>query len=282
MPILQRIVIVINFTFLFNIILCAQHNPALQTTINYKLQIDTFDLSGYDIEMHIQNAPKKFHLAMATHHEYDDRYWRFVENFKVESAKNNFIREDSALWGVTVLEKDVIIKYRVHLPPFTGSQRPVWRPFLSLSGGLIGDMHSFMYLVEKPEASSFITFQLPKDWQIATGLEPTKDPKIFYALNAKTLLDCSVLVGKFKSWHFSVNNIPHTIVYWPLPNAKPFDTDLLAENIKKIVEQTVKLFDTIPYKHYTFLLQDGAYGALEHSNSVPIGIPSATFERDIT
>ncbi|MEO5783624.1 MAG: PDZ domain-containing protein, partial [Ginsengibacter sp.] len=33
---------------------------------------------------------------------------------------------------------------------------------------------------------------------------------------------------------------------------------------------------------YTFLLQDGAYGALEHSNSVPIGIPSATFERDIT
>lgn len=252
-------------------------------TISYVLKVDTVDLSGYDVEMHISNAPKTFHLAMATHHEYDDRYWRFIENFRIESAeKFNFIREDSALWRITSSGKDVTIKYRIHLPAFTGNQRPVWRPFLSSTGGLVGDMHSFMYMVEQPKVSSYITFQIPQDWNIATGLSSTNDTKIFYASSAKVLMDCPVLVGKFKSWNFSVKDVLHKIVYWLLPNAISFDTSLLVKNVKKIVQQTVKVFDTIPYKNYVFLFQDGAYGALEHSSSVTIGLPTATFQRDIT
>ncbi|MGI8581823.1 MAG: hypothetical protein ACR2KX_06500 [Chitinophagaceae bacterium] len=94
-------------------------------------------------------------------------------------------------------------------------------------------------------------------------------------------MDCPVLVGKFLSWNFLVKEVPHKIIYWQLPNATLFDTALLVNNVKKIVKEAVKLFDTIPYKNYTFLFQDGAYGALEHSTSVTIGLPSATYERDI-
>lgn len=263
-------------------ILCSITTSAQKTIINYVLIIDTSDLSGYDVEMHIQNAPKIFHLAMATHHEYDDRYWRFIENFNTQSSQQiNFVREDSALWKITYSGKDAAIKYRIHLPGSNISQRPAWLPFLSSTGGLVGSMHSFMYLVEQPNISCNVTFQLPQGWQIATGLQSTNNDKTFYTANAKELLDCPAMVGKFQSWNFLVRGVPHKIVYWWLPNATMFDTSLLVNNIKKIVPQVVKLFDTIPYKNYVFLLQDGAYAALEHSNSVTIGLPGATFERDI-
>lgn len=250
--------------------------------INYLLRVDTSDLSGYDIEMHIRNAPKTFHVAMATHHEYDDGYWKFVENFRLQNQTpaNNFIREDSALWRILVSNNTAIIKYRIHLPAYFQKQRPAWKPFLSSTGGLVGDMHSFMYVVEQPNTPSHITFKIPESWEIATGLRSTKNSKIFYAQNAQTLLDCPALIGKFESWKFTVRQIPHTIVYWPLPGAAQFNKLILVNNIKKITLQTIKLFDTIPYTDYTFLLQDGAYAALEHTNSVTIGIPAETFYRD--
>ncbi|MDQ6756441.1 MAG: hypothetical protein M3004_05855, partial [Bacteroidota bacterium] len=125
-----------------------------------------------------------------------------------------------------------------------------------------------------------VTFRLPKNWQIATGLEPTNNQNKFFVADVKTLLDCPVLIGKFKTWNFDVNNIPHKIVYWSLPNATEFDKSILLNRIKKIVHEAKSLFKTFPYKHYTFLLQDGAYAALEHSNSVTIGVPSNTFYRD--
>ncbi len=254
-----------------------------QAVIGYTLKVDTNNLSGFDVEMQIKKAPKTFHLAMATHKEYDDRYWRYVENFRAESkGKISFIRKDSALWQINSSGKNISIKYRIHLPELTGTVRPVWRSFLSQTGGLVGDMHSFMYLVEQLHTPSHITFILPESWNIATGLQATNDPKIFYAPNAKALMDCPVLVGKFLSWNFLVKEVPHKIVYWQLPNATLFDTALLVNNVKKIVKEAAKLFDTIPYKKYTFLFQDGAYGALEHSTSVTIGLPSETFERDIT
>ncbi|MEP6927561.1 MAG: hypothetical protein ABI834_07990, partial [Ginsengibacter sp.] len=281
-----RITIQIRLLFIFSFAIVSSLHIAAQkiiskTNINYILRVDTSDRSGYDVEIHISDAPKIFHLAMATHNEYDDRYWRYVENFRVHpEGKNNYVREDSALWKIISAVKNVVIKYRIHLPASNEIQRPVWKPFLSLTGGMVGDIHSFMYLTELPQTPSHITFQLPAGWQIATGLETTNKPNTFYAPNAKVLMDCPVLVGKFYTWNFSIKEVQHKIVYWPLSNATSFDTLLLVNNIKKIVQETVKLFDTIPYRNYTFLLQDGAYAALEHSSSVTIGLPSATFEKE--
>jgi len=36
----------------------------------YTLSIDTTDLTGYNITIHVYHAPSRFHLAMAAHHEY--------------------------------------------------------------------------------------------------------------------------------------------------------------------------------------------------------------------
>jgi hypothetical protein len=58
-----------------------------QPIINYALTVDSTDTSFFTVEMRIRNIPDTFHVAMVAHPEYDDQYWRYVENFKV-TTKN--------------------------------------------------------------------------------------------------------------------------------------------------------------------------------------------------
>jgi predicted metalloprotease with PDZ domain len=252
----------------------------LKESVWYVLKIDTGNLSGYDVEMFIHNPPHIFQVAMATHHEYDDRFWRYVENFRVESG-SSFTRPDSAVWQVSVPGKEAIIRYRIHLPVQKAGQRASHRPFLTGRGGLVGDLHSFMYIVGQTSIPSHVTFELPAGWQIATGLESTNDSTTFYAPNAKFLMDCPVLVGQFWNGYFSIEGVPHRVVYWPRSRTSLFDTALLKKTVNRIVQQAVNLFGTIPYRDYTFLLQDGAFGALEHLNSVTIGAPDTILATDM-
>jgi predicted metalloprotease with PDZ domain len=83
-----------------------------------------------------------------------------------------------------------------------------------------------------------------------------------------------VLVGRLREWQFTVDDVPHRVVYWPLPNAAPFDTAALVGGTERLVRGTVALFGRAPYRDYVFQLQDGADGALEHPNSVTLGAPS--------
>lgn len=252
---------------------------SVQPVIHYWLKVDAADTSGYEIEMDLSHVPHRFQLAMATHHEYDDRYWRFVKNFRVETGGSEAIvmRADSAVWDITIPRSGAVVRYHIQLP---GGRRFAHQPFLSSYGGLLGDIHSFLYLVGQTKTPSLVTFQLPKGWQIATGLERTDDDSTFIASPVKMLMDCPVLTGHLHQWNFMVKGVPHTIAYLPVAGALPFDrtlpfdTTLLVANVQRIVMQSIILFGSPPYKHYTFLFEDGVNGALEHANSVTIGAPA--------
>jgi predicted metalloprotease with PDZ domain len=101
------------------------------------------------------------------------------------------------------------------------------------------------------------------------------DPTTFFAPSANILLDDPIFIGKFKSWSFTIENVPHRVVYWSRPNAKEFDTTRLLSGIQKIAEQASMLFGRFPYRDFTFMLQDDALGSLEHNNSVTVGAPVA-------
>ena len=246
-----------------------------QPIVDYLLTIDPTDFSSFTVEMKIRNVPDTFHVAMVTHPEYDDRYWKYVEGFSVE-AKNGtgkIIREDSSLWRIMTSGREAVLHYRIHLPSVT-EIRSAWKAYLTSTGGLVGGPHSFMYVVGATLVPSHVTLNIPEDWQITTGLQSTSDPKTFYASSVAVLIDDPVFVGKFKTWSFTVDNTPHRLIYWPLPDAKVFDTTMLLSSIKKLVEQTFSLFGRLTYREYVFMLQDGALGGLEHNNSVTIGAPS--------
>ena len=255
-----------------------------QPVINYILSIDSNDSSFIRIEMRIRNIADSFHVAMVAHPEYDDRYWRFIEDFYVETktGRGRVLREDSALWKIITTGNEAILHYRVHLPPSLNPQRSAWRPFLSATGGLVGGPHSFMYIVGFTLAPSHVKLNIPDGWKIVTGLESTSDPTTFFAPSAGVLVDCPILIGKLKTWSFTVDGVPHRVVYWPLPNAISFDTSTFVFSIQKLVQQTSVLFERLPYREYSFMLQDGAYGSLEHTNSVTVGAPSMRLSEGLT
>jgi predicted metalloprotease with PDZ domain len=142
-----------------------------------------------------------------------------------------------------------------------------------------------MYLVEAPHALCRLTLQLPAGWQVATGLDPVHAPgphrpREFAAATAPQLLDAPILVGQLHRWTITVDNIPHEVAYLPATPNLNFDTAALVANTQKIVRAARDIFGSFPYKHYGFLLEEGSEGALEHRNSVTIGVSAAELTSD--
>jgi predicted metalloprotease with PDZ domain len=243
----------------------AQSPASNSPVLHYTLRIDSSDLSGYTVSIRVYPAPHRFRLAMATHHEYDDRFWKNIRSFQVD-APASYIREDSAVWVITTPGDEAQVTYRIQLPP-SAPLHFSHRPFLSRNGGLVGDLHSFMYLVEDPHALCRLTLQLPTGWQAATGLDPM-------SATAPQLLDAPILVGRLYRWDFTVDGIPHEVAWLSGTDTTYFDTVALVANIQKIVRTTAAIFGSFPYRHYSFLLEDNSAGALEHGNSVTIGVPA--------
>src|ERR1700722_18262006 len=159
--------------------------PAHAQVINYRLIVHEGDTTGYDVEMRLQHVPHRFRLAMATHHEYDDKFYRYVRHFRVEAAGGGAtcVRADSAVYDLSSPGDQVVVRYSIQLPP----HRFAHQPFLSRNGGLVGDIHSFFYLVGNTKIPATVDFDLPAGWTIATGLEPTGDSHSFRAASAKEL-----------------------------------------------------------------------------------------------
>src|SRR3982751_3882848 len=112
-------------------------HQALHPYISYKIRVDPSDLSGFAVEMRVRGAGDTVRIAMASHPEYDDRYWQYVENLSAEAqgARLTVTREEDALWRVSAPGGELTVKYRIHLPRQTTQTRAAWRPFLSLTGG---------------------------------------------------------------------------------------------------------------------------------------------------
>ena len=244
--------------------------------------VQTCALPIFAVELRIRNAPAALQIAAHAHPEYDDKYWRHVEDVSAVDARGRALtvtRQDSVLWRVVNVPGDVTVRYRVRFPR-EGPPRASWRPFLEPSGGLVGGPHSFLYVVGQERAPATVTLELPQGWRVATGLEGPATSRNFSAPDAHTLMESPMLVGRLSEWHFRDGNIPHRIFYWRLRDAMPFDTIAYVRGVEQLAEQAIDLFGSAPYTEYTFLVQDGAYGGLEHPNSVTLGAPSADLARD--
>jgi predicted metalloprotease with PDZ domain len=243
--------------------------------IDYTLRIAPGDTSGFDVTMRIANAPRPLRIAMAAHPEYDDRFWRYLENLRAESNGRALAvtREDSAVWRIEAPGGAVNVSYRIRVPAEPTSNRGAWRPFLSATGGLVGGPHSFLYVVGQPDRPSRVTLSVPTGWTAATSLARSSALG-FTAPTADLLVDSPILVGRLRHWRFTSGGAPHDIYYWPAPGATPFDTLQFVNGVKGIVGQTLSIFGKAPYRNYVFLVRDEAFGALEHLNSVTVGAPS--------
>jgi predicted metalloprotease with PDZ domain len=242
--------------------------------ISYTVTLNERDTTGFDVRMVLRNAPDTFRIAMAKHPEYDDRFFRYVENLR-SGASVTISQQDSTVWRVVAPHGEtVVIEYRIALPPKV-LPRAAWIPFLSPRGGLTGGPHTFMYVVGAEQAPAHVELRVPDAWTIATGLTPTRKWRTFFAPNAYVLMESPILVGSFPSWDFSIDGVPHTIAYFPSATGVRFDTAAFRDGVERFANEAVKLFGRPPYREYIFQFQDDAWGGLEHHNSVTLGARSA-------
>jgi predicted metalloprotease with PDZ domain len=250
--------------------------PIFKPQLDYRLVVDSNDLSFITVELSVRNAPAALVLAAAAHPEYDDKYWRYIEALQATDGAGSPIavtRSDSVLWRLHNRAGAVLVRYRLRIPE-ERLPRAAWRPFLTRSGGLVGGPHSFLYVLGLEKLSARVALELPRGWTIATALQPG-GPNAFLAPDLHTLMEAPLQVGLQSEWSFEVKGIPHRVFYWRLPNATPFDSAAFVDGIRRVAGETVALFRGTPYRGYAFLYQDGAYGGLEHPASVTLGAPSA-------
>jgi predicted metalloprotease with PDZ domain len=244
--------------------------------IEYTLTVNPADVSTFAVEMRIRNAPPSFTLAAHAHPEYDDKYWRYLEDLRVEAR--HFAQPDSVRWEITGAGSDVVVRYRIR-PPVTQPLRAAWRALLTPNGGLVGGPHSFLYVIGEENAAATVRLVLPPDWIAVSGM--TRDAQgNFSAPEMFTLMESPIMVGKLREWRFDVANVPHHVFY--LDGLKPvaFDTTEFVNSVRKIVQHTVELFGKPAYSRYVFMFSDDAYGGLEHPNSATLGAPSADLAKN--
>jgi predicted metalloprotease with PDZ domain len=247
--------------------------PVKLLSIDYTLRVDSADLSGYTVEMRIHNAPATFTIAAAAHPEYDDKYWRYIENLRVSNGEAT--RADSVLWRVkTTSRGDVVITYRLQLPP-SPAPRAAWRAFLTPSGGLVGGPHSFLYVVGEERAPARVHLQLPRGWSATSGMDSLKAP------NMHVLMDSPILVGRYAERRFDIRGVPHYVAYLGMPGGAQFDTTAFVGAIERFSKQVVGFWGSMPYRKYVFMFEDSAFGGgLEHINSFTLGGPSGELARN--
>ena len=96
--------------------------------IGYGLRVDPADTSGFAVSIDIRGRRDTVLLAMAAHPEYDDRYWRFVRDVRVEGAggRASVSKVDSAVWRVVAPGGSFTLRYRLVLPPRDAQFRSAW------------------------------------------------------------------------------------------------------------------------------------------------------------
>src|SRR5689334_13733634 len=282
-------------------------------SIDYTVSIDPTDASSIRVDMSIDvPGARSLRLGMAAHPEYDDRFWRYLGDWHVDGFdKPAYLAIDrNNVWRLLSHWGAAHVGYTVRLPHEDPTNRAAWHTGLRADGGSVNPVDSFLYLPDYPNAEIRVTLNLPTGhlvWGVpvggfywvngisvlamrGTGTEPVTPPQQrsprpgpldartsveAMPTDIRTLLDSPILYGtNLRSWSFEIDGVPHGIVYWPLPNATPFDTTAFVDAIEKVAREAVAVFGKPAYPFYQFLLEDGAYGALEHRNSVTIGMPS--------
>ncbi|MFC1529891.1 hypothetical protein ACFL6R_04140, partial [Gemmatimonadota bacterium] len=180
-------------------------------------------------------------------------------------------------WVVTTGgEGEFLFSYLVEAKVGIRNGTPVLnnRHYLHSLGGLIDGPASWMYLDGFTDSRILMRFDLPEDWVVATGLNPTPDPMIFWAEDYDWLIDCPTMTGtdsNLHRWQFTSWGVPFEIAWDAAGEEVAFDTDTFVESIRRVVDCQAAMFGGFPFEHFTFLYDNGGGGGLEHLRSTTIG-----------
>jgi predicted metalloprotease with PDZ domain len=148
---------------------------------------------------------------------------------------------------------------------------------------------TFMYPAGRLEEKVNLKLVLPENWRVATAMTKASDGA-YTAGGYDELIDHPLQMGAFEVRKFVVGGVPFEAVYVSTDKAYAANLDEETERLRKLSIPAVKLFGTIPFKKFVYIvhLSVGNFGGgLEHRastvfatpNSKPLGIDTlATHE----
>ena len=265
--------------------------PAAPLSVTYRVSAGERQAHLVDVAMRIENIP-----ASSQHVDLELPVWapgsylvrEFARNVQDERAAIAgtavpIVKTSKNAWRVSLPSaspgdgaRSIEVAYRVYANELTVRTSHVDSDHLYLNGSNV-----FMYVAGAKSQPVRLVLRLPSDWKVATGLRSagpdspmTADLMVSHAFTAPdydTLADCPIEAAPdLRILTFEALGKQHEIAIWGTGN---LDTAILANDTKKIVEQTAAVFGSeLPYDRYVFIVQlfPGGGGGLEHANSTVV------------
>ncbi len=207
-------------------------------------------------------------------------YARHVQDFAARFDNGQALaweKTDKATWRITTgiafpQTRTLQIFYRVY-----ANELATQTSHLDATHGYFNGASLFMYVSNVGNAKEQpckVKFQLAgatANWKVASPLALTPDADgYFNAPSYDVLVDSPTEIGTHQLLEFSVRGKAHRVALWPgLPEDSGISANQLTGDLAKIVEESAKIFNGLPYEHYLFILhvQPGIGGGTEHLNS---------------
>lgn len=179
------------------------------------------------------------------------------------------IRVDKATWRLAIPAgvREVAVEYDVWAYEMT-----VRTSYLDGDYGIISPASIFIYHPDWQDRRCRVRVHLPTGWELATALEPTKEPGTYEVGDFDGLVDSPLQMGRRLTHHrFTVDGVPHTVVVAGLL-ADTLPRPGFIGDLTRIIETARDLFGSLPYTQYTFMVTvtGNGGGGLEHLNSANI------------
>lgn len=140
-------------------------------------------------------------------------------------------------------------------------------------------INCFMYVPGRLEDAVTLNVpDLPKDWDIATALTPTRDYHIFTAASFHEFADCpTVFATQMKKMMFRVGDVTFFLHFQGDYKGNVEVDSAIIQNMRKVVAEQGAIFGGFPFKTFHFiyrLLDYDLRHAVEHANSTSVVLPS--------
>ena len=125
------------------------------------------------------------------------------------------------------------------------------------------------------DTPSTVTFDIPDNWRIATGMKRGEGKNVFHVRNFDNLVDCPVVMSDFDDFQTTALGKTIHIVVDPKGQVSAENAPKLKDYISRVIESEGKMMGGLPYDEYWVLYVTGrGGGALEHENSTNVMMPS--------
>src|SRR6185295_10136801 len=87
-------------------------------TVHYGISVSRDDPSQINVDMSFEGGPRSIRLAMAVHPEYDDRFWRYITDWRVSGYDEpvSITRDRDNVWRLISHAGYARLSYRIRLP----------------------------------------------------------------------------------------------------------------------------------------------------------------------